>query len=137
MKLSKTSEYAIRILSYMARDTAKLHSAKSLVEKLCISDKYLRKLMTLLSKSGFIESIQGRYGGYRFIKNVKEIRIYDIVSAVDEPEKYFGCILGFETCSDENPCSMHEAWVATRNNLLLKFKESTLYEISKAETVKV
>ena len=66
MKLSKTSEYALRILSFMAKDSSHLYSAKYLIEKLNISDKYLRRLMTDLCKAGFIKSIQGRDGGYIF-----------------------------------------------------------------------
>lgn len=68
MKLSKTSEYALRILIFMAKEPEQLYTAKQLVEELNVSDKYLRRLMTDLSKSGFIRSVQGRDGGYMFIK---------------------------------------------------------------------
>ena len=70
MRLSKTSEYALRILSFMAKEPKALYSAKYLVESLNISDKYLRKLMTILSKADFIKSIQGRVGGYSFNKDI-------------------------------------------------------------------
>lgn len=137
MKLSKTSEYAIRILSFMATEKKELISAKELVNKLSISDKYLRKLMTLLSKANLINSIQGRYGGYYFSKNVKNIYISDIINAVEGMEKYLGCILGHENCSDKTPCSMHEVWVETREKLVTTFEETSLYKISQAEIIKV
>ena len=73
MKLSKTSEYALRILIFMAKEPDKLYTAKQLIEELKVSDKYLRRLMTDLSKSGFIQSLQGREGGYTFIKSINEI----------------------------------------------------------------
>jgi Rrf2 family protein len=73
MKLSKTSEYALRILSFMARYPDKLYAARHLVEKLKISDKYLRRLMTDLSKAGFIRSRQGREGGCFFAKKISSI----------------------------------------------------------------
>ncbi|MDD5184566.1 MAG: Rrf2 family transcriptional regulator, partial [Paludibacter sp.] len=79
MKLSKTSEYALRILIYMAKVPDQLYTAKQLVKELKVSDKYLRRLMTDLSKSGFIRSIQGRDGGYTFIKNPDDIMLYDII----------------------------------------------------------
>ncbi len=136
MKLSKTSEYAIRILSYMAKDSDKLYSAKLLVEKLNVSDKYLRKLMTLLSKAGFIKSMQGRYGGYKFAKDIKNIYISNIIDAIEGSEKYLGCILGLDDCSDENPCSMHEVWVTTRAKLISTFEKTSLYKISQTEIIK-
>lgn len=58
MKFSKTSEYALRILTYMVKDSTQLYSAKKLIDELKISDKYLRRLMTSLTKAGFIESVQ-------------------------------------------------------------------------------
>ncbi len=137
MKLSKTSEYAIRILSYMAKENNELFSAKQLIEKLGVSDKYLRKLMTLLSKVQLINSKQGRYGGYCFSKNTKDIYISDIINAVEGMDKYLGCILGFDDCSDENPCSMHEVWVETREKLLKTFSETSLYEISQKNSLKI
>ena len=62
MILSKTSEYALRILAFMSKNEDKLYSAKFLVDTLQISDKYLRRLMTDLTKAGFIYSVQGRDG---------------------------------------------------------------------------
>ena len=87
MRLSKTSEYALRILIYMAKAPDTLYSASHLIEKLNVSDKYLRRLMTDLCKSGFIQSIQGREGGYRFIRDTREIFIYDVINSVENLDK--------------------------------------------------
>ena len=98
MKLSKTSEYALRILIFMAKEPEQLYTAKQLVEELNVSDKYLRRLMTDLSKSGFIRSVQGRDGGYMFIKNTSEIVLFDVIDSVEGMDKLNGCVLGFDQC---------------------------------------
>ncbi len=136
MKLSKTSEYAIRILSFMARDAAKSYSAKFLVENLNISDKYLRRLMTDLSKAGLIYSTQGRNGGYSFAQSTEKITVAKIIDTVEGIDKYTGCIMGFDECSDENPCVMHLVWVKTRNTLLKTFETTTLAKLAKIKTIK-
>jgi len=64
MRLSKTSEYALRVLSFMINSDMQVFSAKYLIDSLNVPDKYLRRLMTDLSKSGFIKSLKGRDGGY-------------------------------------------------------------------------
>ena len=130
MKLSKTSEYALRILSYMAREPESLYPARLLVERLKISDKYLRRLMTDLSKAGFIKSIQGREGGYVFAKDISEIHLSQIVDAVEGMDKYMGCVLGFDECSDDNPCVMHETWMPMREKLTKIFNDKTLADFS-------
>jgi len=130
MKLSNTSEYAIRILGFMARDSSQLYSAKYLVEKLGISDKYLRRIMTDLSKAGFINSKQGRDGGYSFAKPIEDIYLYDIIDSVEGIEKYKRCLLGFDDCSDENPCAIHSKWGEIRKNIFKVFETTNLKEIA-------
>lgn len=129
MKLSKTSEYALRILIYMAKVPDQLYTAKQLVKELKVSDKYLRRLMTDLSKSGFIRSIQGRDGGYTFIKSPDEIMLYDIIDSVEGMDKLNGCLLGFESCSSSNPCAMHSLWVNLRTDLNKVFRETRLSDM--------
>ena len=129
MKLSKTSEYALRILIYMAQAPDQLYTAKQLVKELKVSDKYLRRLMTDLSKSGFIRSIQGRDGGYTFIKSPDDIMLYDIIDSVEGMDKLNGCLLGFEKCSSTNPCAMHYLWVDVRTDLNKVFRETRLSDM--------
>ena len=136
MKLSNTSEYAIRILSFMAREPEKKYSAKYMVEKLKISDKYLRRILTTLSKEGIIMSIQGREGGYTFQKKIKEIFLSDIIDATEGMEKYLGCVLGFSECSDINPCTFHTKWVAARAVIIDNFNHTSLADLNLKGNIK-
>ena len=129
MKLSKTSEYALRILIFMAKKPALFYSAKQLVAELNVSDKYLRRLMTDLSKLGFIRSIQGRDGGYTFTKNTNEIFLFDVIDSVEGMDKLNGCVLGFENCSCTNPCAMHNTWKHVRTELNQVFRETKLSDM--------
>ena len=86
MKLSKTSEYALRILSFMINSDMQVFTAKYLVENLDMPDKYLRRIMTDMSKKGFIKSLQGRDGGYVFAKNANKIYLLDV------PDVFLGLI---------------------------------------------
>ncbi len=118
MKLSKTSEYALRILSFMINSERQVFSAHYLVERLHIPDKYLRHLMTDLARNGFIKSIKGREGGYVFAKNADTIHLSEIIDAVEGMDKYTGCLLGFDTCSDEDPCSLHKVYAPVKNQMI-------------------
>jgi len=86
--------------------------------------------MTDLSKAGFIKSIQGREGGYVFAKDISEIHLSQIVDAVEGMDKYMGCVLGFDECSDDNPCVMHETWMPMREKLTKIFNDKTLADFS-------
>ncbi|MFA9391712.1 MAG: Rrf2 family transcriptional regulator [Prolixibacteraceae bacterium] len=131
MNLTSTARYAIRILSFMAIQDSKLVSAKFLIEKLNISDKYLRGLMTKLAKRGLIRSIQGRDGGYEISRPLDEIHLIEIIKAVEDVEKYTGCVLGFEECSSENPCALHDQWNNIKQDTYTFLNTITLNEIVK------
>jgi len=133
MILSKTSEYAVRILVYMAANDDNRYSAKFLYEQLNIPYKYLTKLMTDLTKRGCIESIQGRNGGFRIIKDLKDITLASIVEAVEGVNNLSGCILGFDECSGENPCAMHYFWEKNKESIMHIFKSTSLEELTKVD----
>jgi len=130
MKLNKTTEYALRILIYMSKKPTELHSAGMLVKELNVSDKYLRRIMTDLSKAGFIESTKGRDGGYSFSKDPNQIFLLNIIDSVEGEDKLNGCVLGFNECSCTNPCAMHDTWLPVRNKLNKVFSETTLAELT-------
>ena len=136
MKLSNTAEYALRILIFMGKDVQRLYSAKQLVEALKISDKYLRRLMTDLTKSGIIFSVQGRDGGYVIAKKPEDIKLSDIIEAIEGMDKYTGCLLGFEHCSDENPCALHSSLGPIRQEFFRVFTHKTLNDLDYKEITK-
>ena len=114
----------------MAKKPTELYTAGMLVDELKVSDKYLRRIMTNLSKSGFIRSTQGRIGGYSFAKDPSQIFLLEIIDAVEGADKLNGCVLGFEECSCINPCAMHDTWIPVRNELNKVFSQTTLAELN-------
>ncbi len=136
MRLSKTSEYALRVLSFMINSNKQVFTAKFLVQTLDVPDKYLRRLMTDLSKKGFIRSMQGRDGGYVFAKNANKIFISQIVDAVEGMDKYEACIMGFGDCSSDNPCALHEKYAPIKEQLVHFLSTTTISELKSDEVLK-
>ncbi|HEU0221757.1 MAG TPA: Rrf2 family transcriptional regulator [Paracoccaceae bacterium] len=89
MKLSTKGRYAMIALADMAREGA-VHGAPRLVslhevaERQDISLAYLEQLFVKLRRAGIVESVRGPGGGYRLAKPVHEIRVCNILAAVDE-----------------------------------------------------
>lgn len=131
MNFSKTTSYALTILNYMAEHKDEKFSAKTLNEILGIPWQYLRQLLTSLSKDGFINSIQGRGGGFRLSKDPKEITLAEIVDAVEGLNVMNTCIMGFENCPFDHKCAMHETWEETRDGIINVLKTTTLASLKK------
>lgn len=129
MNLSKTSKYAFRILGHMAKDEKALYSAQQLHKEIDVPERYLRRLLTDLSKSGFIKSVQGRQGGFTFSRDISSIYLSEIVDSIDGLGAIDGCILGYESCAFNHKCPMHEIWEETKQKVLFTLNTTSLKNI--------
>ena len=131
MKLSNSSQYAIRILSYMAlqKETTTLN-ATQLAEALQIPYKFLTKIMTEVVKSGLVVSIRGREGGYRFEKPTSEIIISEILDIFNDAIKDEECLLGIGFCNGLCKCALHDQWMEPKHLMQKIFSESSLEDIA-------
>ena len=130
MNLSKTTSYAIRILTLMAKDKEAVYSSEQLYDSLKIPHKYLRRLLTELSKQGFIKSTRGRTGGFVFAKSLDEITLFEIIDKIEGYDKMNACILGMSECVlTKRPCPLHSKWCEAREKITMILKETTLYDL--------
>ncbi len=132
MNFSKTTSYAISVLSFLAKHEGDKYSAKKLNEILEIPWPYLRQLLTNLSKSGFIFSIQGRNGGFQLNKPAKQIVLAEIIDSVEGLNVLGTCIMGFKQCPFNHACAMHEVWEETRDSILKVLHDTTLDQLLKS-----
>ena len=85
MKLSTKGRYAMVALTDIALVPGdNLVSLAELSSRQDISLAYLEQLFVKLRRAGLVESVRGPGGGYRLAKNPNDIRVIDILGAVDE-----------------------------------------------------
>ncbi|WP_375261318.1 Rrf2 family transcriptional regulator [Palleronia sp.] len=85
MKLSTKGRYAMVALTDLALAKGdKLISLGELSKRQNVSLAYLEQLFVKLRRAGLVESVRGPGGGYRLAKSASDIRISDILEAVDE-----------------------------------------------------
>ena len=131
MQLSNSSQYAIRILAYMAdQKDSKLMNATELSEALQVPYKFLTKIMTELVKVGIVVSIRGREGGYQFEKKTSEIMVSDILDIFNDSIKDEQCVLGIGFCNGMCKCALHDQWMEPKRLLQKMFRKSSLEDIA-------
>ena len=85
MKLSTKGRYAMVALTDLAAASeGTLVSLGELSKRQDISLPYLEQLFVKLRRAGLVESVRGPGGGYRLGRPASEIRVSDILEAVDE-----------------------------------------------------
>ncbi|SPJ22733.1 Rrf2 family transcriptional regulator [Palleronia abyssalis] len=85
MKLSTKGRYAMVALTDLALQGGDgLVSLGELSKRQNVSLAYLEQLFVKLRRAGLVESVRGPGGGYRLAKPTSEIRVSDVLEAVDE-----------------------------------------------------
>lgn len=85
MKLSTKGRYAMVALADLAiQPGGELVSLSEVSRRQDVSLPYLEQLFVKLRRAGLVESVRGPGGGYRLARPASEIRVAEILSAVDE-----------------------------------------------------
>lgn len=84
MRLSKQTEYGLRAIVQLARMSAGAFvQSRDLSQQEDLPTKFLEAIMLTLRRGGFLESKVGREGGYRLAKEPREIRVGELVRALE------------------------------------------------------
>jgi Rrf2 family protein len=130
---SKACEYGIRAVIYIASKTSQSSrvSLKEIAEKIDSPEAFTAKILQQLSRSGIIDSVKGPTGGFAIRKKeVKEVKLIEIVLAIDGNQIFEGCGLGLTACSETEPCPVHFEFKAIRDGLKKMLEEANIHELS-------
>ena len=84
MKLTQYSDLGLRLLMYLALRRGELVTIQEVSERFAISKNHLVKISHQLTKSGLIESIQGRNGGIRLARPPQDINVEQVLRATED-----------------------------------------------------
>lgn len=85
MKLSTKGRYAMVALADLAlQPQGSLVTMGEISKRQDVSLPYLEQLFVKLRREGLVESVRGPGGGYRLARPAAEIRVAEILGAVDE-----------------------------------------------------
>ena len=92
MKLTTKGRYAVMAMADLAANQAENPvSLNDIALRQNISLSYLEQLFLKLKNKKLVKSVRGASGGYILEKNLKDISVSNIISAVDEEVKTLRC----------------------------------------------
>ena len=133
MIYSKTTEYAIRALTYMAlKPDGACVGAREISREAAVPYAYIAKTFQVLVSSGILQSRKGPSGGFLFARKPSKIYLIDVMNALDDSKQspLSKCVMGLERCGDANPCPLHFIWLATTKKITEKLKDNTLLDMT-------
>lgn len=131
---SKTCEYAIRALLFIAQKTRENKKAgtKEIAREIDSPEYFIKKILQDLSRKGLVQSLKGPHGGFYFNEESLKTSLSEIVRAVDGDKIFSGCAMGLRQCSEQTPCPLHNEFRFIRAEINRMLDQSTLGEFAES-----
>jgi Rrf2 family protein len=82
--LTQTAKYALRALIYLTQQPDdNYHQTREVARLIHVPANYLGKTLQKLARARIVDSQKGLHGGFRIAKLPEQIRLYDILNAID------------------------------------------------------
>ena len=103
MRLTVYTDYALRLLMYLAVKDDGLATIAEVADSYGISKNHLMKVAHQLGQAGYVATVRGRGGGLRLAKQVEAIRLSDVVRRTEPDMAVVECL------SSDNACCLGPA----------------------------
>lgn len=112
MIVSTRGRYALRVLIDIAEHSSEDRiPLKEIAERQDISQKYIEAIMTMLSKSGLVDAVHGKGGGYKLNRAPSEYKVGDILRLTEGTLAPVACLeKNAKPCSRESICRTLSMW---------------------------
>ncbi len=111
MRLTKQTNYAVRILMYCAANSDRLSRIPEIAAAYGLSETFLFKILKPIADNGFVQSVRGRNGGIRLAKPAEEISLLDIVRVTEDNFNMADCFDNdLSNCPLIDACALNSAW---------------------------
>ena len=110
LKLSKLTDYATVILSYIARDYTHVHAAMEIAAATGIALPTVSKILKVLVNSKVLVSTRGAKGGYALARAPEKITVAAVISALEGPIALTECSISHQGCEQASGCEIRGNW---------------------------
>ena len=134
MRLNSKSRYAVMALADMASfDKSKPISLRDISLRQNISLQYLEQIFLKLKNNKLVKSSRGANGGYVLEKPASEIRLLNIIDAVDEEVRTLNCKKNSKKgCNNKSTkCITHNLWDQLDQHINGFFEKVKLQDLAK------
>lgn len=128
---SKTCEYAIRAIIFIAQQTqdGSRIGVKAIAQGIDSPEYFIAKILQDLSRKGFVQSAKGPTGGFYLSEENLETPLSKIVKEIDGDKLFNACALGLKECSETKPCPLHYKFKFIKEAYVKLMEESKVCDL--------
>ena len=132
MRLSTRGHYGLKAMFDLAHNYGSGPiSLKTVAERQNLSDHYLEQLIAMLRKAGLVKSMRGAKGGYFLAREPSEIRVGDVIRALEGPIAPVHCVSEIDpgSCNEADYCITRTVWARVRDGIAKVLDSITLADL--------
>jgi Rrf2 family protein len=130
MRISSRGHYGLRMMVEMAA-----HGGNGLMKMATIAQtfhtptKYLHNLLGLLKNAGLVRAQAGKGGGYALTRAPADIRVSEILHALEGLPTPVGCVYDGQICPRSDYCAARTIWTRMAEAVEQVLEDSTLADL--------
>lgn len=132
MRLTRFTDYSLRVLIALAIDPERSVTIQEISESYGVSNNHLMKIAHQLGRLGYIETVRGRNGGLRLARDAAEISLGDVVRDCEEDRAIVECFdPATSTCRIEPGCTLRHVIEEALSAFFEVLDQYTLADLAK------
>lgn len=105
MRLTRYTDYSLRVLIYLGLRPERLRSIREIVVAYGISESHLMKVVQALGQCGHVATLRGR-GGLKLAKSAAEIGVGEVVRHTEDDAALADCFAAGSECRIDSSCRL-------------------------------
>lgn len=129
MRLTTMTDYAMRLLMYVAHNPDRLCTIAEIADAYDVSEAHLMKVTHLLGLAGFLETVRGKGGGMRLATPLSEINLGAVVRAIEPDFALVECFGTRNRCVLSGYCQLAGILAGALDGFLAHLDRYTLADL--------
>lgn len=130
LRISKLTDYATVIMSYLALDPNGVWSATRIAKAISLAVPTVSKILKILSEAGLLKSFRGTGGGYQLARSTQEITLAEVVIAIEGNLAMTECCANNGVCALDSLCAIKENWQIINKIILNALERVTIHDMT-------
>ena len=126
MLVTRETDYAVRTVLYLAKNSDRRVSVTEIAEAMSIPKSFLAKLLQRLVKNHVLLSSRGVNGGFALAKKASAITLLDVMEVMQGPAAINVCAIDSGRCKMRSTCTVHPVWLDIRREVERRLAKTTI-----------
>ena len=129
MKLTRFTDYSLRVLIYLGLKNNGRVTIREISEAYGISRNHLMKVVSLLTRMGYLDARRGPGGGIALARSTEEILIADVVRDMEDDLNLVECFCEDGSCIIQPVCELKAVLTQALTAYLDTLEQYTLQDL--------